>query len=51
LQDAKLFETILGITAPWQVARVELKTEQDVDLVGRSDMMAMPRLRHGAGRV
>jgi transposase len=27
LQDTKLFETILGITAPWPVARVELETE------------------------
>jgi len=33
VQDTKLFETILGITAPWQIARVELKTEdQRVDL-------------------
>ncbi len=27
MQDTKLFETILGITTPWHVARVELKTE------------------------
>lgn len=26
MQDTKLFETILGLTAPWQVARVELQT-------------------------
>lgn len=33
MQDTKLFETILGITAPWQVVRVELKTEDKrVDL-------------------
>ena len=27
MQDTTLFETILGITTPWHVARVELKTE------------------------
>ena len=33
MQDTKLFETILGITTPWHVARVELKTEDKrVDL-------------------
>src|SRR2546422_2872797 len=33
MQDTKLFETILGITTPWYVARVELKTEDKrVDL-------------------
>lgn len=33
MQDTKLFETILGITAPWHVARVELTTdEKRVDL-------------------
>ena len=33
MQDTKLFETILGLTKPWQIARVELKTdEQRVDL-------------------
>jgi transposase len=33
LQDTKLFETILGLTPPWHIARVELKTdEQRVDL-------------------
>lgn len=33
MQDTKLFETILGLQAPWQIARVELKTdEQRVDL-------------------
>jgi transposase len=28
VQDTTLFETILGITAPWHVARVELKTDE-----------------------
>jgi transposase len=28
VQDTKLFETILGIGAPWHVARVELTTEE-----------------------
>ena len=33
MRDTKLFETILGITTPWHVARVELKTEDKrVDL-------------------
>jgi transposase len=33
LQDTKLFETILGITTPWHITRVELKTgEKRVDL-------------------
>ena len=33
MQDTKLFETILGIAAPWHIARVELKTDaQRVDL-------------------
>ena len=33
MQDTKLFETILGITAPWRVARVELKPDDKrVDL-------------------
>ena len=33
MQDTKLFETILGIIAPWHVARVELMTaDQRVDL-------------------
>jgi transposase len=27
LQDTKLFETILGITTPWHIARVELQTD------------------------
>ena len=27
MQDTTLFETILGISVPWHVARVELKTE------------------------
>jgi transposase len=33
VQDTKLFQTILGITAPWSVARVELTTgDQRVDV-------------------
>lgn len=33
MQDTKLFETILGITTPWHITRVELKTEEKrVDL-------------------
>lgn len=28
MQDTKLFETILGIGAPWQVARVDLMTDE-----------------------
>src|SRR5438105_3120439 len=33
LHDTKLFETILGIAAPWHIARVELKTDaRRVDL-------------------
>ncbi len=33
MQDTKLFETILGLRAPWRISRVELKTEeQRVDL-------------------
>ena len=28
MQDTTLFETILGLTAPWQVARVELKADE-----------------------
>jgi hypothetical protein len=33
MQDTKLFETILGITKPWHVARVELNTDEErVDL-------------------
>ena len=33
MQDTKLFETILGLTPPWHIARVELKTdEKRVDL-------------------
>ena len=33
MQDTKLFETILAITAPWHIARVELKAdEKRVDL-------------------
>ena len=33
MQDTKLFETILGITSPWHISRVDLKTEDKrVDL-------------------
>jgi hypothetical protein len=33
VQDTKLFETILGLTPPWHICRVELKTdEKRVDL-------------------
>lgn len=33
MQDTKLFETILGLQAPWRIARVELNTpQQRVDL-------------------
>lgn len=33
MQDTKLFETILGLTPPWHISRVELKTdEKRVDL-------------------
>ena len=33
MQDTRLFETILGITTPWHIARVELKPdEKRVDL-------------------
>jgi len=28
VQDTTLFETILGISTPWYVARVDLKTEE-----------------------
>ena len=28
MQDTKLFETILGISVPWHVARVDLKTDE-----------------------
>lgn len=28
MQDTKLFETILGITAPWHIARVDLKADE-----------------------
>lgn len=41
MQDTKLFETILGLTAPWQVARVELKT---------ADQRVEVWLEHGATR-
>ena len=27
MQDTTLFETIPGITTPWHIARVELKTD------------------------
>jgi transposase len=43
LQDTKLFETILGLTAPWHVARVELKTDANrVDLFLEHDPARWP---------
>ena len=43
MQDTKLFETILGLTAPWHVARVELKTEATrVDLFLEHDPARWP---------
>jgi transposase len=43
LQDTKLFETILGITAPWHVARVALQTEaKRVDLALEHDPTRWP---------
>ena len=43
MQDTKLFETILGLTAPWHVARVELKTEANrVDLFLEHDPARWP---------
>ena len=51
MQDTKLFETILGITTPWHVARVELKTE-DKRVSGEFavswNKRAADRLRHAA---
>jgi CheY-like chemotaxis protein len=36
MQDTKLFETILGITTPWHVARVELMADgTGEELTGR----------------
>lgn len=33
MQDTKLFETILGLQAPWKISQVTLKTEpQRIDL-------------------
>jgi hypothetical protein len=35
VQDTKLFETILGLQAPWHIARLKLKADaKRVDLVG-----------------
>jgi len=49
LQDTKLFETILGITAPWHVARVELKTtEKRVELWLEHDPTRCPCPDYGA---
>jgi hypothetical protein len=51
VQDTKIFEAILGITAPSHIARVELKTdEQRVELWGgaRAHAVAAPRVRRGA---
>ena len=43
MQDTKLFETILGITEPWHVGRVELKTDdRRVDLWLEHDAMRWP---------
>jgi hypothetical protein len=53
MQDTKLFETILGITAPWHVARVELKpADQRVDLWLEHEPIAAQALaaRHPPGR-
>jgi hypothetical protein len=44
LQDTKLFETVLGITTPWHIAGVELKTEaQRVDLWLEHEPTRWPR--------
>ena len=38
MQDTKLFETILGLQAPWHISRVELNTTtQRVDLWAEHD--------------
>lgn len=43
MQDTKLFETILGLQAPWHIARVELNTnEQRVDLWLEHDSTRWP---------
>ena len=54
MQDTKLFETILGISAPWHVARVELKTDEkrvELWLEHDADTLAVSGVRHGAGRL
>ena len=43
MQDTTLFETILGITEPWHVGRVELKTDdRRVDLWLEHDATRWP---------
>ena len=43
MQDTKLFETILGLTRPWHIARVDLKTEeQRVELWVEHDATRWP---------
>ena len=43
MQDTKLFETILGISKPWRIARVDLTTtEQRVDLRLEHDPATWP---------
>ena len=54
MQDTKLFETIVGITTPWHVARVTLKPEDErVDVVAgaRADALALSRLRRDGARL
>lgn len=49
MQDTQLFETILGISAPWHVARVELKTDaKRVDLWLAHDPIRWPCPECGA---
>ena len=54
MRDTKLFETILGITTPWHVARVELKTDDKrVDLWLEHDWTRWPcpGMRRADGRL
>ena len=54
MQDTTSFETILGISVPWHVARVELKTLGEVRgaVAGaRRDPMAVPGVRRRSGRL
>lgn len=49
MQDTKLFETILGLTAPWHVTRVELKSDaKRVELVLEHDPTRWPCPECGA---